>query len=110
MNRNGTWQNLIPFQPRQLGNPGGKPLGARNRLSSAFVDALAADFEQYGQAAIVACREHTSARYLAIIASVVPKKLTLEPAGALGELSDDELHRIIGLLDQVSAATNAKKV
>ena len=73
-NPHGNPQNLIPFRPGQSGNPGGKPLHARNRLSGRFLSELADDFDQYGRAAIVACREQNPARYLAIIASLLPKE------------------------------------
>jgi hypothetical protein len=97
-NPNGNPQNLIPFRPGQSGNPGGKPLLARNRLSARFLGELASDFDQHGRAAIVACREQSPERYLAIVASLLPKELKLERDPALADYSDNELQGMLELL------------
>jgi hypothetical protein len=56
-------KNLKPFKPGQSGNPKGRPKGARNRLGTQFLEALEADFNQFGPQAIVLttvgwCRRH----------------------------------------------------
>ena len=45
------------FQPGNRGNPGGKPVGSRNRLQGDFMLALANDFAKEGKRAIVEARE-----------------------------------------------------
>jgi hypothetical protein len=97
-NPNGTPQNLIPFRPGQSGNPGGKPLRARNGLSGRFLNDLADDFDEYGRAAIVACREQSLARYVAIVASLLPKELQLEQSRPLSDCTDEELTAMIDLV------------
>ena len=82
MNPNGTIKNLRPFKPGQSGNPGGKPAEARNRLSGALLNALADDFEKHGKAAIQRCRTASPARYLQIVASLLPKNVAVEAKGA----------------------------
>jgi hypothetical protein len=99
-NPNGTPQNLIPFRPGQSGNPGGKPVHARNRLSGRFLNELADDFDQYGRAAIVACRERHPARYLAIIASLMPKEFKLKQDRPLSAYSDEELTAMLDLVHE----------
>lgn len=87
MNPNGTPANLRPFQRGQSGNPGGKPVGSRNRLSGAFLEALADDFERHGKKAIQRCRVATPSRYLQIVASLLPRELAVETQGpTLAEL------------------------
>jgi hypothetical protein len=82
---------LKRFEP---GNPGGgRPRGAKNRLHRAFVEALHADFEEHGSAAIRICRTEDPTNYLRVIASVLPRDLTIETAAA--DLTDDELDAMI---------------
>jgi hypothetical protein len=82
---------LKPFEP---GNPGGgRPRGAKNRLHRAFVEALHADFEEHGAAAIRICRMEDPTNYLRVIASILPRELTIETAAA--DLTDDELETMI---------------
>jgi hypothetical protein len=90
-NPKGNPQNLIPFRPGQSGNPGGKPVNARNRLTNGFLNALADDFDRHGVAAIEACRQQSPGRYLAIIASLLPKELMLDQGRAFSDWSDEEL-------------------
>lgn len=93
-NPRGAPQNLRPAWERgHSGNPGGKPEGARNRLQSDFLHALADDFDAHGISAIKRCREETPAAYLRIIASLMPAEL--EVVRPLDELSDAELNAAI---------------
>ena len=66
------------FKPGTSGNPGGKPEGARNRLTKHFLNALCDDFEKKGKDAIKECRENDPAAYLKVCAALVPKEMTLE--------------------------------
>ena len=69
----------------------GRPLGARNKLGEAFIEALHEDFQEHGVAAIQTVRSEKPDQYLKVIASLVPKEMTLNLNNDLGELSDDEL-------------------
>jgi hypothetical protein len=53
---------------------GGRPKGARNRLGEQFLDALTADFEEHGAAAIEAVRRTDPTGYLRIITALVGKE------------------------------------
>jgi hypothetical protein len=66
------------FQPGQSGNPGGRPIGARNKLSEDFVRAVASDFAQHGAAVIESVRKDKPDVYLKVIAGLVPQKLDLD--------------------------------
>ena len=82
--------NIVPrFKPGQSGNPGGKPVNARNRLTKAFLENLADDFEANGKAAIELAREHDPMGYIRAVASLMPKELVIErPTDGL---TDDQL-------------------
>ena len=85
------------------GSPG-RPRGARNRLQSSFVRALAEDFEQHGADAIRICRIEEPARYVHIIASLMPKELEVAH-NALSELSDEDVDEMIMKLRAELATT-----
>ena|SRR6201982_1280955 len=91
-----------PWQPGQSPNPGGKPVGARNRLTKAFLNALADDFEKDGKAAIVACRENKPDAYIKAIAALCPKEV--EVKRPLEEMSADELLNAVRALESFLAA------
>lgn len=88
------------FQPGQSGNPSGRRLGSRNKLSEAFVEALFQDFKAHGVEAIQRTRQESPEVYVKVIASLLPKEVK---AGAVSDLTDDQLEARISSL---SAALN----
>ena len=84
-----------PFQQGVSGNPAGRRSGSRNRLSDAFVVALADDFLQHGKGVIQKVRETRPHDYLRLIVATLPKQLDMEPAKPMEELTDAELLKII---------------
>lgn len=84
------------FKPGQSPNPGGKPIGARNRLQGEFMRALSEDFAAHGKAAIAQCRIEKPDVYIKVIASLIPKELAI--SRPLADLTDDELDKGIALL------------
>ena len=86
-----------PFKPGNNANPAGRPRGAKNKLHRSFIEALTKDFEENGDKAIRQCRVTQPGKYLALIASTLPREFFFEH-NTVGQLSDDELDRMIELL------------
>ena len=101
------------YAPGTSGNPGGKPVGAKNRVTAQFLEALADDFKANGKKAIKACREKDPAAYVRACVALVPKDLTLKSDApspfirALKELND--LRRAEELNGLSTRATNTAK-
>ena len=81
--------------PGESGNPKGRPLGSRNKLSEKFILALHDDFEEYGSAVIQQVRQERPEIYLKVIASLVPRELHFKSANAFEGMSDDELTSLL---------------
>ena len=77
------------------GHSSGRPKGARNRLQSSFLYALAEDFEKHGVDAIKICRIEEPARYVQIVASLMPRELEIEHQTATSDLDDEQLNNLI---------------
>ena len=90
------------FRPGQSGNPGGRPVAARNRLQGDFLRALAEDFAKYGRAAIMRAREEDPLGYLRVIASVMPKELELRRP--LEGMPEEE---ILALMEKMKAVARS---
>ena len=93
------------WKPGQSPNPGGKPVGARNRLTAAFLNALAADFDEHGAAAIKECRETKPDAYIKAIAALCPKEV--EVKRPLEDMNADELLAAVRALEGFLAAQPA---
>jgi hypothetical protein len=90
-------RHLKPIKPGEVRNPAGRPKGARSKLSEAFLQAFAEDFERYGQEVIEKVRTERPHDYLKVIATVTPRRMEIEDATmrSASELTDDELAGII---------------
>jgi len=68
----------MPSEDTQFktGNPG-RPKGSRNKLSEAFLQALADDFKEFGAEAIQATRISKPESYLGTIGRLMPKLMEL---------------------------------
>lgn len=82
------------FLPGNNGG-GGRPLGSRNKLSEAFLEALASDFDQHGKDVIERVRTEEPAAYLRTIVAIVPKRLEFDTPTDAEKLTDDQLEAII---------------
>ena len=66
-----------PWRPGQSGNPKGRPKGARNRLGTAFLEALEADFNEHGIQALKQVRETKPEVYMRVVADLLPKEANI---------------------------------
>jgi hypothetical protein len=85
---------------------GGRPVGARNRLTSKFIEALAADFDLHGDAAIRITRVEKPAEYLKLIAGLLPKEFAISDA-KLGDMSEEEVAALLETVRELRAKTLA---
>jgi len=99
---------LTPWQPGQSGNPAGRPRGSRNRLGEAFVDDLFADWKENGSQVIVAVRKADPSTYLRVVASIIPKELSVTK-GTFDDISDNELFEILVKLRSIIAEEGQKE-
>ena len=76
----------------------GKPRGAKNKLHKSFIEALQADFDVHGKAAIAIVRVEDPAAYLRVIASVLPRELEVS------QVSDVDLEATIAEVRALLAA------
>ena len=100
-------KQLTPWQPGQSGNPAGRPRGSRNRLGEAFVDDLFADWKENGSQVIVAVRKADPSTYLRVVASILPKELSVTKA-TLDDVSDEELLEYLAKLRSIIAEEGQK--
>jgi transcriptional/translational regulatory protein YebC/TACO1 len=76
-------------------SPGsGRQKGARNKISTQFLEALANDFETNGKGVIEIMRVEKPVEYCKVIASLLPKEFEITE-NRLAEIPDDELDFII---------------
>ena len=68
--------NETSFKPGNPGGPG-RPRGARDKLSFAFIEALNKTFEEKGVASLEQLMEKQPAQYHSIIAKLMPKLMEL---------------------------------
>jgi len=85
------------WAPGVSGNPKGRPLGARHKLQTNFLEALANDFAANGPQSISDLREKDPGKYLAIIASLCPKELNVNHS-PLDGMTDAELFAAVDAL------------
>ncbi len=88
----------MPSSTFQPGNPGGpgRPKGSRNKLSEAFLEAVQADFQEHGAAAIEAARIESPLGYVHMIAGLLPQKLEVDQKRRLVDFTDAELAVLCG--------------
>jgi Family of unknown function (DUF5681) len=71
------------FKPGQSGNPAGRPRGSRNKLTDAFVQDVAAAWEQFGVEALERVARDEPATLLKVVASLMPKSLDVSVTGTI---------------------------
>ena len=77
------------FEKGQPGGPG-RPKGSKNKVSEAFWDDLAKQWEEYGEAVLTKMREEDNTQFVKMVALLQPKDYTVT-VDRLDELSIEEL-------------------
>jgi hypothetical protein len=106
-------QQAPRWQPGQSGNPAGRPKGSRNKLSEAFLHALADDFDANGAEVIERVRQERPHDYLKVCASVMPKRLENEnvtPIQRPEDMSDEELLSAVMTSSEWGEMSNGEKL
>lgn len=96
--------NLIPFRPGQSGNPGGRPVGARNRLQADFLHSLADHFAENGKDAIDRACKKDPLGYIRAVASLMPKQI--EAADPFEGIDDTALRALLAVIKTARCARN----
>jgi hypothetical protein len=92
------------FKPGQRGGPGRRP-GQRNWLTELALQALGDDFAIHGKSVIEKVRTEEPTNYLRIIASLMPRQLSVERVNPLDHIDDADLEAIEQLLRERHAKT-----
>jgi len=61
----------------QSGNPKGRAVGVRERITNAFLVALERDWREHGAEAIADARERDPVGYLRVVVKLLPRDITL---------------------------------
>src|SRR5262249_23347862 len=77
------------FEKGQPGK-GGRRKGSRDRISTALLEAIAKDFEEFGEEAVKIARVEKPVEYLRIVASLLPKEFEIVDS-RLHDITDEEL-------------------
>lgn len=75
---------------------GGRPKGARNRLTDTFLATVAEDFAEHGKEALTRLREADPATYLRLVGAMVPPSLVLDRESRIdySEMTRDEISNL----------------
>lgn len=95
----GNVANLRPFPPGVSGNPGGKAVGARNRLQGDFLNALAEHFAEHGKEAIGRVYQENPVAYVRAVASLMPRQF--EAADPFEGLENEDIRTLIAIVRTV---------
>ena len=92
------------WKPGESGNPKGRPVGARSKLSEKFVLALHDDFAEHGPKVIARVRAKNPGIYLRVIASLLPREWHVKNEPLFDGMSNEQLDEIIGSVSRILAA------
>lgn len=86
---------------------GGRPAGVRNKLNSAFLEDLLAEWREHGRGAIKIMRTEEPSAFVRVVASTLPKEFTFE--NVMSDISDEQLDDVIvRIKEQMIAARKDK--
>jgi hypothetical protein len=82
---------VAPWKPGQSGNPKGRAVGSRHKLSAQYLDDSYRVWQEEGIDALRKCARNSPARYIAIMAQLIPQHFKVEHEHTLAGLSVEEL-------------------
>ena len=83
------------WEPGQSSNPAGRPLGARSRLSEAFIATVAAEFDRRG----TACLRQLDARdFVQVVVALVPRSAKID--GTIAALRHEDALDALELIER----------
>ena len=86
---------LPPYQKGQSGNPAGRPMHSRQKLTEKFIDDLSKFYEVEGASLIKRVADEQPAMLLQVVARLLPKDISLNVSGGVElELTVDQRTRI----------------
>ena len=104
MNKQNQQRGLKPWKPGQSGNPAGRPLGARARISEKLLADLATVWETHGQAVLESLVTEDPGKLAQIAYGLLPRDVFISVEQRTpGNLDPDEwaiLRRVIDLIKQ----------
>jgi len=92
------------FQPGQSGNQGNRRTGNRAKLATRFFQDIYAAWEERGDAVIRQVAFHDPAKFLAVVAHLMPQKI--EVAQTTDGLSDERMEQLIELASLMAAGAS----
>ena len=94
-----------PWKPGESGNPLGRPLGSRNKLSEAVIQDIAADWAIGGAETIARVRLTDPATYFRVVASILPKDVLVNVQQSTpGNLDPDEWRVLVELVRLIKSS------
>jgi hypothetical protein len=89
----------------------GRRAGARDKLQTGFLHDLAEAWELEGKGALRIMIREEPAAFVKTVASLMPRELSVDLAGPLSELSDQEVADMLEAVRQLRASTiNGKAI
>jgi hypothetical protein len=86
---------------------GGRPAGVRNRLNSAFLEDLMAEWREHGRTAIKQMRVRSPGDFVRVVANTLPKEFTFEHTTT--DLSIEERDELIAQIKQHLLTVRSEK-
>src|SRR6266480_7926642 len=78
------------FKTGNNGGPG-RPPGSRNSFGEEFLSAVQEDFRKHGKAILAKVRTNSPASYLRVVASLIPRDISVHVPDDFSYLTDAEL-------------------